>query len=53
MSFQIKALDYGQFAGLFALSDGELAQRRAVRQTATENPGFPVPGEPGGCRSRR
>jgi len=41
MSFQISALDHRQFAGLFALSDSELAQRRAVRQTATEKPGFP------------
>lgn len=41
MTFRISALDPSPFAPLFAMTDGELAARRAVRQIATEKPGFP------------
>src|ERR1700733_9922836 len=41
MTFQISALDHNLFAGLFEMSDSELADHMAVRQTATANPGFP------------
>ena len=41
MSFQIHALPYAPFAPLFALSDAELAARRARRVTADVSPGFP------------
>jgi hypothetical protein len=41
MRFQITALDAERFDPLFAMSDQELADRLAVRVTATSNPGFP------------
>jgi Protein of unknown function (DUF1203) len=41
MNFQIKALDHNRFAQLFAMSDTQLADMKAVRQTATSKPGFP------------
>jgi hypothetical protein len=42
MSFRITGLPAEEFAPLFALSDTELAQRGAVRQTADERqPGYP------------
>jgi hypothetical protein len=41
MAFQITALDHHRFTRLFELSDGELAENMAVRQTATTKPGFP------------
>lgn len=41
MSFQITALPPEPFAHLFAMADDDLAAHRAVRQVATEQPGFP------------
>ncbi len=42
MSFRIKGLPAEDFAGLFALSDGELAARGAVRRIAdARTPGYP------------
>lgn len=41
MTFQIHALPAEPFAALFTLTDAELAQRNAVRQTVTEHPGIP------------
>jgi hypothetical protein len=41
MPFRIHGLLPEPFAGLFDLSDEELAQRRAVRVMADANPGFP------------
>ena len=41
MDFQISGLPLADFAPLFALSDGELAQRNIVRRVADESPGFP------------
>lgn len=41
MAFQIHALPYAPFAPLFAMSDAELAARRARRVTADAAPGFP------------
>jgi hypothetical protein len=41
MSFVIRALEKTKFEEWFALSDAELAARRAVRVTATKKPGFP------------
>jgi hypothetical protein len=41
MAFQITALDHRRFSRLFELSDSELAESWAVRQTATAKPGFP------------
>ena len=41
MSFQIIGIPYEPFAPLFALSDAELAARRALRVVATEARGFP------------
>ena len=41
MSFQITALPPEPFARLFDMPDDELAAHRAVRQVATEHPGFP------------
>jgi hypothetical protein len=41
MAFQITALDHHRFTRLFELSDGELAENMAVRQTPTTKPGFP------------
>jgi hypothetical protein len=41
MAFQITALDPNRFARLFELSDSELSENMAVRQTATTKPGFP------------
>jgi hypothetical protein len=41
MSFQIAALEPQRFAGLFAMSDDELAANRAIRLIATQKPGFP------------
>lgn len=41
MSFQITALEAERFDHLFGLSDDELAERLAVRVTATSKPGFP------------
>lgn len=52
MDFQINALDHRDFEPLFAMSDAQLAERLAVRRTATSRPGFPcrvslVDAEPG------
>lgn len=41
MSFQIHALPESAFAPLFALSDAELATRRARRMVVDAHPGFP------------
>ena len=41
MTFAIHGVDPIQFAALFGLSDDQLAAHRAVRITATEEPGFP------------
>lgn len=41
MLFQITALPMVPFAALFALTDAELAERRAVRVTADAKPGYP------------
>jgi hypothetical protein len=41
MAFQITALDHHYFASLVELSGSELAENMAVRQTATQKPGFP------------
>ena len=41
MNFQITALAPERFEDLFSLSDAELAERLAVRMTATSKPGFP------------
>jgi uncharacterized protein DUF1203 len=41
MGFRITGLPAGQFAGLFSLSDQELAARGAVRRIADAKPGYP------------
>src|SRR5258706_12659176 len=41
MHFRIQGLDPQPFAPLFALSDKELAGRRALRKTSDQAPGFP------------
>ena len=41
MSFQIHALPAAGFAPLFALSDSELAKRRATRMVVDAMPGYP------------
>ncbi|HET9651944.1 MAG TPA: DUF1203 domain-containing protein [Usitatibacter sp.] len=41
MDFRIKGLDPAPFAPLFAMSDAELAARRALRGIADSKPGFP------------
>ena len=41
MSFQIHALAHDQFDHLFAMSDAELANERAIRTTVTTSPGYP------------
>src|SRR5580700_1548024 len=41
MSFQITGLPAASFAGLFALSDEQLAVRGAVRMVVDRYPGFP------------
>jgi len=41
MSFQITGLPAAAFAGLFALSDEQLATRGAVRMLVDRRPGFP------------
>lgn len=41
MTYAIHGLDPAQFAPLFAMSDAELADRRAVRVTAAADRGFP------------
>src|SRR5207249_721729 len=41
MNFRIRGLDPQPFAPLFALSDDELASRRALRKTSDQAPGFP------------
>jgi Protein of unknown function (DUF1203) len=41
MTYTITGLDPADFAPLFALSDAELADRGAVRVTASANRGFP------------
>jgi len=41
MTFQIEALDYAQFAPLFALAEDELRSRNATRMTAKSKPGYP------------
>lgn len=41
MPFQIRALPAEPFAPLFAMSDDELRERGAVRQTVDRTPGFP------------
>jgi len=42
MPFRYTGLDAGQFLGLFALSDAELAARGIQRVTADKKPGFPA-----------
>ncbi|MEO6445218.1 MAG: DUF1203 domain-containing protein [Gemmatimonadaceae bacterium] len=39
--FQLSGLDHGRFEHLFLLPDAELKELGALRQRATENPGFP------------
>lgn len=41
MSFRITGLPAAEFGHWFALSDAELAQRRALRRIADRKPGFP------------
>ena len=41
MSFQISALDAGEFSHLFHLSDEELADHGVQRYRVTDQPGFP------------
>jgi hypothetical protein len=41
MSFRISALPKAPFSHLFPMSDDELTAHGAVRQTVTDNPGFP------------
>ena len=41
MDFRIRGLDPKPFAPLFALTDDELAHRRALRKTSDGKPGFP------------
>jgi hypothetical protein len=41
MPFQISGLPRAEFAPLFALTDGELAERQIVRRIVDEFPGFP------------
>ena len=41
MDFRIRGLDPAAFAPLFAMTDAELARRRALRRVADEKPGFP------------
>lgn len=41
MTFRIHALPAGEFAGLFEMSDAELAAVRAVRMTVDAKPGYP------------
>jgi hypothetical protein len=41
MNFQIQALPETEFAGLFGLTDAELAERRATRHVVTAKPGTP------------
>jgi hypothetical protein len=40
-SFQLSGIEHAPFAHLFELSDEALKQHGAVRQFATENPGYP------------
>jgi len=41
MTFQIKALDAEPFAGIFAMTDAELATVGARREVAQSKPGYP------------
>ena len=41
MAYRIEGLSPEPFAGLFRLSETELAEQRAVRMTADAKPGFP------------
>ena len=41
MTYRIEGLSPAPFAALFAMSDGELAERNAKRVTATASRGFP------------
>lgn len=41
MSFAISGLPVEEFAGLFGLSDADLAARGVIRKTADAKPGFP------------
>lgn len=41
MSYTIHGLDPAPFAPLFGMTDAQLAERRAVRVTATADHGFP------------
>lgn len=41
MTYRIQGLSPEPFAALFALTDAELAERRALRVTATSDRGFP------------
>ena len=41
MDFRISALDYAEFAALFAMTDEQLRQRNIVRRVADTRPGFP------------
>jgi hypothetical protein len=41
MGFRITGLAADQFAGLFSLTDEELAARGAVRRIADAKPGYP------------
>jgi hypothetical protein len=40
-AFRIAGIDHEPFESLFALTDGQLKERGAVRRIATESPGFP------------
>lgn len=42
MTFQIEALDYGQFEELFGMTDEELKSRAAVRVVAASSPAIRV-----------
>jgi hypothetical protein len=41
MTFRLRGLDAAPFQPLFALDEGSLKDRQAVRQTADAQPGFP------------
>lgn len=41
MTYRIAGLSPAEFLPLFALSDAELAERQAVRVTASRHPGYP------------
>ena len=41
MTYEVRGLDPGPFAPLFAMDEGQLAERRAVRVRAAASAGFP------------